>query len=33
MVKLGGNEEHIKHVKTDKFDEVRGKFLKVWGKE
>ena len=29
MVKLGGNEKHIKYVKTCKFYEIRGTFAKV----
>jgi len=29
MVKVGGNEIHIKYVKTRKFPEKRGKFVKV----
>jgi len=31
MVKLGGNEKHIKYVKTRKFYEIRGTFAKVRG--
>jgi len=29
MVKLGGNEKHIKYVQTRKFYEIRGEFAKV----
>ena len=29
MVKVGGNEKHIKYVKKRKFAENRGKFVKV----
>ena len=32
VVKLGGNEKHRKYVKTRKFYEIRGKFVKVDGK-
>jgi len=32
MAKVGGNEKHIKYVKTRKFAENRGKFIKVGGK-
>ena len=32
MIKLGGNEKHVKYVKkTRKFNETRGKFQKVGG--
>ena len=27
MVKLGGNNKHVKHVKTGKFKEIRGQIL------
>ena len=33
MVKVGGNEKHIKYVKTCKFYEIRGKFAKVGGND
>jgi len=31
MVKLEGNEKHIKHAKTRKFYEIRGEILKGRG--
>ena len=31
MVKQGGNEKHIRHVKTCQFYEIRVKFKKVEG--
>ena len=33
MVKVGGNEIHVKYVQTRKFYEIRGEFAKVRGKE
>jgi len=33
MVKVGGKEKNTKYVKKHKFDEIRGKFTKVWGEE
>ena len=32
IVKVGGNEIHMKYVKTGKFYEKRGEFVKVEGK-
>lgn len=31
MVKVAGNEKHVKYVKTRKFNEIRDKFTKVGG--
>ena len=33
MVKVGGNEIHVKYVKTGQFYEIRGKFCKSRGKK
>ena len=32
MGKVGGNEKHVKHAKTDKFYKIRGEFFKTGGK-
>jgi len=31
MVKVGGNEKHVKYVKTCKFDEIRGEISQSRG--
>ena len=30
-VKVGTNKKHVKHAKTGKFNEIRGKFCKTGG--